>query len=104
MFTIQDMQKLPEKHPVKVTTFYPAFSTQGSDLPKPNRIVIDFQAEAPDLWEQLMTEEAEVGAHVMGTRQVTGSGSTDGRLFPVYAERLDAVNARREEIGLAPIY
>lgn len=104
MFTIQDMQKLPEKHSVVVTTHYPAFSTRGSDLPTPNRIVIDFRAEDPDLWEQLMTEHSEVDAHILGTRQVTGSGSTDGRLYPVYEERLAAVNARRKEIGLNLIF
>ena len=96
MLTIQDVQALPEKYPVEVTTTYPRFMATGSDvqLPRPIYLTIHFKEVVPELWEMLMTESFEYAPAIEGVRQ-----SADNKLFPAYRERLDAVNERRKELG-----
>lgn len=50
-----------------------------------------------------MSDLTEVEVSVYGTRQVTGSGATDGLLKPAYAALLAQVNERRDSVGLQRI-
>lgn len=63
-----------------------------------------FNGECVDAWVKLMTHLTEVPVSIHGTRQVTGSGATDGRLFPGYAACLKEVNELRAKVGLAPVF
>lgn len=57
--------------------------------------------DAPDLWYLLMTKQTIVPLTILGTRQVTSDGNTDGLLKPCYAKLLPKVNAERQRLGLA---
>ncbi len=68
-------------------------------------VTIWFQPTSPDpeAWATLMTDLTEVPVTIYGTRQVTGSGATDNRLFPAYAALIPDVNAKRASIGLGRV-
>jgi hypothetical protein len=97
VLTIKDIQELATRHPLRI---HGASDTGHAK----KALTVWFEGEAPDAWEMLMSNNTEVDVRIFGTRSVTGSGSTDDRLLPVYAERLPRVNARRAELGLKPAY
>lgn len=101
MITIDEILALPESYPVEVTSHFPAEASVQP--PKPKSMMVWFKDQSPVAWQLLMTNLTEVDVSVYGTRQSTGSGATDDTLYPAYAALLPSVNARRAEIGLAPV-
>lgn len=101
MLTIQDIETLAAEQGLKLHASYPA-GQEGQG--KPKSLTVWFNRECVDAWVKLMTQLTEVPVDIYGTRQVTGSGSTDGRLFPGYEACLKQVNDVRAKIGLGPVF
>lgn len=103
MLNVEAIYNLANKHGLKFQAHYGNSNCATLEAPKPKSISISFHAECVAAWKALMTELTEVPVSITGTRQVTGSGATDGRLFPCYEAVVNEVNERRAEIGLAPV-
>lgn len=104
MLTLQAIQALAQQHNLDLTAHYPQSSSSGIEPPKPKSLTVWFREECVDAWLALMTQLTEVPVSLYGTRQTTGSGATDGRLYPAYAAHLPAVNRARETIGLGRVF
>ncbi len=104
MLTVEDIHKLATENGLDFTAHYAETCVKGVEPPKPSRITVWFRQECVPAWEALMSQLTEVPVALYGTRQVTGSGATDGRLFPGYAQRVKDVNQARKAAGLAPVY
>ncbi len=104
MLTLEAIQALAKQHNLQLTAHYPQVSTSGIEPPKPKSLTVWFREECVDAWLALMTQLTEVPVSLYGTRQVTGSGATDGRLYPSYAAHLAQVNQARQTIGLGHVY
>jgi hypothetical protein len=103
MLTIQDIHELAKRHNIE---FRARYDTSANDLtpPKPEYISLWFTEESVDAWRELMTKPTEVPVRLNGTRQVSGNGAIDGRLFDGYKAILGEVNAARAEIGLDRVF
>lgn len=102
MLTIAEIDQLAQKHGLKLNARYPT-TAQGVKPPLPTSISIWFQGVCVEAWKTLTTSLTEVPVSIHGTRQVSGSGSIDGRLYPEYEALLGEVNATRATIGLGRI-
>lgn len=103
MLTVAAIEQLALKHGLKLIARYPTIA-DGVQPPQPTLIIIWFHEVCAEAWKTLTTSLTEVPVSIHGTRQMTGSGSTDGRLFPAYEALLGEVNATRAAIGLGRIF
>ena len=104
MLTLDAIQAIAQANDLDVLANYSSTSLRGLQPPKPNALTVWFRHESVDAWVELMTQLTEVPLSIHGTRQCTGSGATDGRLYPGYAARLDEVNAERAKVGLGRVF
>ena len=102
MLTLTQIQELSDQHALKLSVQYPTFKSGSLTPPKPTRVLVTFEKEAPDAWEAFMTQLTEVPVELFGTRVVSGSGALDGRLMPGYLALLPRVNSERKTMGLSP--
>ena len=103
MLTIQAIKDLAKKYNLEVS--YRHSSVLSScENPKPISITIWFKEESVEAWETLMSQRSEIPVNIYGSRQVSGSGAIDGRLFPGYMAILDRVNVERQKVGLPIVY
>lgn len=100
MLTLGDLQEFAKRHELQLSVRHGRSSGQDQAV----EASIWFTKERPDAWRQLLTTLTEVPITIYGTRQMTGSGATDDRLFPCYAALLDQVNAERRAIGLGRVW
>jgi hypothetical protein len=99
MLTPNDVYDLAEKHNIRVLNFWTSNTTRGREVPQLREISLFLMERNSELWKLLMTTPSEVPLTVNGTRQSTGSGSTDNMLYPCYRELLPEVNAARKALG-----
>ena len=106
MLSVTQIQDLAEENRLDITNVWETpTSTKGREVPSPKLVEIRlwFKKESPLTWATLMSNLTEVDVSVRGTRQMTGSGATDGTFYPCYAALLPEVNRRREAVGLEPL-
>lgn len=103
VLTVNEILSMASSNGLDVTAQYPKGYVTCGEVPRPVSLTVWFRKESVDVWEKLMSSLAEVPVNILGTRQMTGSGATDDRLYPVYAARLDVVNSVRASIGLERI-
>ena len=99
MLTIDQIRKLAKQNDIKLTNHWQAI-THDDEPAQLQSMSLRFTREAPEAWATLMSNLSEVPCSLTGTRQVTGSGATDGTFFPCYEALLPEVNLKRKEIGL----
>lgn len=102
--SVEAIAALGTHHGLQVSMRYPACTLPPGELPKADTIFVAFSQVNADVWELLMSSQTDVPVELSGTRQVSGNGAIDGRLFPEYAQRLNAVNKARNALGLSVVY
>lgn len=103
MLSVDELQEFAKRHDLGMRVRYGVTSARGGQPPAASA-TIWFKREQPDAWRELMTSLTQIPVTIYGTRQVTGSGSTDNRLYPAYAALLKEVNSAREAIGLERVW
>lgn len=101
MLTLQDLKQLAESHGLEIRARYPA--ADGLTPSQPTSVIVWFEEVCVEAWRTLMTNLTEMPVSIYGTRMSTGSGATDGTLYPAYAAALPDVNVARAAIGLGRI-
>lgn len=104
MLTVEAIAQLAQDHNLEFVAHYPQSTAAGLVPPSPTSLSVRFREECVDAWFALMTQLTQVPVRISGTRQVTGSGATDDRLYPGYRARLAEVNQLRATVGLSPVY
>jgi hypothetical protein len=106
MLTIENIIAIGQAHGLEIRLQYPAQSCEAGIAPKASEIRVTFPRSdfKPDAWFELVSNTTEIPVNIQGTRQVSGSGSIDGSLYPVYAERLQEANVLRSNCGLSPLF
>ena len=105
MLTVTQVYDMAEENDIRITNVWETPSTtDGRTVPTPKLVEIRlwFKKEHPLTWATLMSNLSEVPVSISGTRQMTGSGATDGTFYPCYAALLPEVNRRRAAVGLEP--
>lgn len=102
--TVEAITALCKQHGLQVSMRYPACTLPPGELPTADTVYVSFSQVNAEAWELLMTSLTDIPVELFGTRQVSGNGAIDGRLYPEYAQRLDAVNEARKTLGLPVVY
>lgn len=105
VLSLEDIRALAQEHGLEITAHerpLPPGRTRVASKPSVE-VVIHFKEENAPAWKAIMSVPTLIPVAVYGTRIVTGSGATDGRLKAAYAEILEEVNTTRARHGLFPI-
>jgi len=111
MIQIKNIQELANTHGLQVTgtitTEETIHNEKGSTRTRANIcLIFDLNKPNPKAWALFCSETfaPDIDISIIGTRELTASGATDGLLLPQYQEILPKVNAARKANGLIQIW